>query len=495
MGKPCWPMQSVRLLFLGTLLHLLLRSVPSGYAQTLKINEVTIIHITQLTPGPDLPITAVVYHVFPAFDASQVHDSLFSSRREIWLRCPVRVTQHGYLFVQDDKLKVVLVPADTIHLTIGPSTTSTSRFHYSFSGNTQLEQAYYLAKKIAFSVEPAELGMNAGIKAPNLIEFKHHLDSLTQAELRFWHHYKANQSVSTWFDRFESDAIHYSDAMIRLYMSWYQTDFQRKTQRIPATYYGFLKDIPVRNAGAQYKYEYLGFLREYMNWRLKGAGMPIQTTAPETYYPALRRLSTQLLGDDLGSFFWLWSVSAGAQDNPERARTDLATVKPLKRYQYLVTYLKDRSQRKQRILIAGDKAPTFYLTDTNDSLVTLSQFKGQAVYLCFWFAACGGCKKEYPYENQLVEQFKNKPVKIISICTHTESAQWRDKIKKIGLKTVNLYANETWQKKLETAYAISTYPHYVLIDAAGRVVENFATRPSQNAAAKIDQALPAIGPK
>ena len=176
--------QLIRLLFLGTLLHLLLCLVPSSYAQPLKMNEVTTIHITQLTPGPDLPITAVVYHVFPAFDASQVHDSLSSSRREIWLRCPVRVTQHGYLFVADDKLKVVLVPADTIHLTIGSSATPTSRFDYSFSGKTQPEQSYYLAKQNAFSAEPVELGMNAGIKAPNLIEFKHHVRRQVKVDKR-----------------------------------------------------------------------------------------------------------------------------------------------------------------------------------------------------------------------------------------------------------------------------------------------------------------------
>ena len=44
-------------------------------------------------------------------------------------------------------------------------------------------------------------------------------------------------------------------------------------------------------------------------------------------------------------------------------------------------------------------------------------------------------------------------------------------------------------RTLEEKYAISTYPHYVLIDADGQVVENFAARPSNNAAAKIEQVL------
>ncbi len=110
-------------------------------------------------------------------------------------------------------------------------------------------------------------------------------------------------------------------------------------------------------------------------------------------------------------------------------------------YQYLATYINSRSEAKKTFLKPGDKAPAFFLTDTRDSLVSLSQFKGKAVYLCFWFAGCGGCKHEYPFENKLVEQFKGKPVEIVTICTTTPPGKWREAIRKEGLKTINLFAN------------------------------------------------------
>jgi hypothetical protein len=103
-----------------------------------------------------------------------------------------------------------------------------------------------------------------------------------------------------------------------------------------------------------------------------------------------------------------------------------------------------------------------------------------------------------PYENKLVEQFKGKPVKIVSICIGTPGAadnqqlpKWKAASKRFGLKTIDLYANRAWTKTLSENYIVSTYPHYVLIGADGNIIENFADRPSQGITAKIEQALAA----
>ncbi|UHG93977.1 peroxiredoxin family protein [Spirosoma oryzicola] len=134
----------------------------------------------------------------------------------------------------------------------------------------------------------------------------------------------------------------------------------------------------------------------------------------------------------------------------------------------------------------------------SDSLITLSQYKGQVIYLSFWFATCGACIQEMLYENKLVEQFKDKPVKIVSICIGTPGTannqqllKWKAASKRFGLKTIDLYANSAWTKTLSEKYIVSTYPHYVLIGADGNIIENFAERPSQGIAAKIEWALAA----
>ncbi len=151
-----------------------------------------------------------------------------------------------------------------------------------------MEQEYYVAKKKQFPIEPAQLGMNAGVKAKDLTGFQHQLDSLTNAESTFWQNYKVQYTLPDWFVRFESDAIRYSDAMLRLYMTWYQIDYQHKNQIIPANYFTFLEELPIQNAQAHYDYEYLNFLREYIDWKIKLSGLSnMPTTNRDKYQYAL----------------------------------------------------------------------------------------------------------------------------------------------------------------------------------------------------------------
>lgn len=473
------------ILYVGQLVALFNRAI----GQPIKTSGVTTLHITTENPAGSLPLTAQVYHVFPAFDFSELQDSLSSSKTQTWLRCPVRVTQTGYLSIGQDQLDLWLVPGDTVHVHLTPSGSSLTE-RYRFTGHTQAEQNYYLAKRARFTIAPNQTAMNAGVQSKDLAGFRHKLDSLTSSERFFLQQYQQTHSVPAPFVRFESDAIRYNDAMLRLYMSWYKPDYQKKKQSIPPDYFDFLQRIPARNPAAQYDYAYLNFLREYVNHQAKNAGISVTNKSQDK--AAVDKLINQRLGTDLGGFFRLWAISYGVQDNPERARTELAMNTFPAHYQYLLIYLNQRSAKKAAVLSPGDKAPGFFLPDTHDSLVSLSQFKGQAVYLCFWFATCGGCYHEFPYENQLVKQFEGQPVKIVSICTITKPDKWRETIRKVGLKTVNLLADPAWQKTLEEKYAISVYPHYVLIDADGRIVENFTTRPSHNAAAKIKQVVARI---
>lgn len=85
-------------------------------------------------------------------------------------------------------------------------------------------------------------------------------------------------------------------------------------------------------------------------------------------------------------------------------------------------------------------------------------------------------------------KFEGKPVKIISICTHTSKAKWLEMIKTHKLKMVNLFANKAWETKIEKSYKISAYPHYVLIGKNGHVIQNFAKRPRE-ISSEIEKAL------
>ena len=455
----------------------------------LDLTGVLTVHIKSVPQAQTLPVKLDTYHSFPQNDVSSVRDSITVNRSEIYVNSPLRSVGLSFLTIADSTYQIVGAPGDTIHLFISAILSEGHKQPLvTFVGKNKEVQQYYQAKTQALN-DPIQACMNEGMRAVNLVPFKKMMDETYQKQDQFWMDYQKKHTLPDWFKTYETNTLNYSDAWLRVYMVWYQTDYQKKKQLIPASYYEFKNRIKVKNLTALYQYDYLRFLREQLFWR-------IRQSEPKTSSQALLDYAKKELGQNAGSFFEIWELS-GSVDDPNRIETNFKKQFPAQ-FQYLVDYIKQRASSNVKLLQAGDKAPNFALVDANDSLIALSQYKGQVVYLSFWFTTCGACIKEMPYENKLVEQFKGKPVRIVSICIGTPGAadnqqlpKWKAASKRFGLKTIDLYANRAWTKTLSEKYIVSVYPHYVLIGADGTIIENFADRPSQDIAAKIDQALAA----
>ncbi|AUD04126.1 TlpA family protein disulfide reductase [Spirosoma pollinicola] len=448
------------------------------------------VHIKSVPQAQTLPVKLDTYHSFPQNDVSSVRDSIPLNRREIYVNSPLRSVGQSVLTIADSTCVLVGVPGDTIHLSIVAERNEGHKQPLvTFEGKNKEVQQYYQAKTQVLN-DPLQACMNEGMRAVNLVPFQKMMDETYQKQDQFWMAYQKKHTLPDWFKTYETNALNYSDAWLRVYMVWYQTEYQRKKQVIPASYYAFKSRIKVKNLTALYQYDYLRFIREQLFWQIRQA-------EPKPSSQALIDYAKKELGPNAGSFFEIWELS-GSGDNPNWVETKFKKQFPAQ-FKYLVDYIKQRDRSNVKLLQSGDKAPNFALVDANDSLTTLSQYKGQVVYLSFWFTTCGGCIQEMPYENKLVEQFKGKPVKIISICIGTPGAadnqqlpKWKAASKRFGLKTINLYANRAWTKTLSEKYIVSTYPHYVLIGADGTIIENFAERPSQGIAAKIEKAIAAL---
>lgn len=126
--------------------------------------------------------------------------------------------------------------------------------------------------------------------------------------------------------------------------------------------------------------------------------------------------------------------------------------------------------------LEGKKAPTFHLKNTNDELVTLSDYQGNIILLDFWFIGCPGCKEQLPFDRALLSAFADKPFKIIKVCMKSDKGQWLAMQK--DLPGINLFSNVGWDKKLTRSYKIAAYPRYVLIDQEGVVIKGWSEKPS-----------------
>jgi len=117
----------------------------------------------------------------------------------------------------------------------------------------------------------------------------------------------------------------------------------------------------------------------------------------------------------------------------------------------------------------GDFPPALTLTKMlSGPLATelgWDKLKGKVVVLEFWATWCGPCIKVIPHLNDLVEQFKDKPVVFISVTSENEDAV------RIFLRN---HPMKTWvglddYQVLNKEFYVQGIPHAVVIDTNGRI--------------------------
>ncbi|EOZ92211.1 thiol-disulfide oxidoreductase [Indibacter alkaliphilus LW1] len=131
----------------------------------------------------------------------------------------------------------------------------------------------------------------------------------------------------------------------------------------------------------------------------------------------------------------------------------------------------------------------FILVDREGEYVEAPDFLGNVLLINFWASWCKPCIEEFPYENQLVEKYRDKLVKIINICIETPLEKWEEYIDRFGLKMENYFANDVWTKKLKIQFDIQSLPHALIVDRHGNIVENRSRRASNGVDELLDDLL------
>src|SRR6185437_1258307 len=117
----------------------------------------------------------------------------------------------------------------------------------------------------------------------------------------------------------------------------------------------------------------------------------------------------------------------------------------------------------------GDIPPPLTLTKTIQGLpageISWDKLKGKVVVLEFWATWCGPCVKAIPHLNELVEQFKDKPVVFISVTSENED------VVRVFLKNHPIKASILLDdfERLNKAFHVAAIPHTVIVDASGHI--------------------------
>ncbi|RYY09081.1 MAG: TlpA family protein disulfide reductase [Cytophagaceae bacterium] len=139
----------------------------------------------------------------------------------------------------------------------------------------------------------------------------------------------------------------------------------------------------------------------------------------------------------------------------------------------------------------GTAAPDFCLPATTGGTLSLSDFRGQLLYLSFWKSTSGPCIYDFPYLQDLAQRFAGQNVVFISINLDDTEATWRQQVAQKKLPGVQLWAAGGYQAAPALTYGVQTAPAYLLIGEDGIILNPSAKRPSSRAA--VDEIKQAFG--
>ena len=133
----------------------------------------------------------------------------------------------------------------------------------------------------------------------------------------------------------------------------------------------------------------------------------------------------------------------------------------------------------------GDSAAAFALKDTARERLTLDSLKGRVVLLDFWATWCGPCRQTMPVLQNLVAEFKDKPVDIIGV---NMGERTPDAGKDFMTKKGYTYRCLVEGDDLATTYGITRIPVIIIIDKSG-VISDIVVGSHVDGGAKLRAAI------
>lgn len=395
---------------------------------------------------------------------------------------------------KDLDLTCFLVPFDTLEVDVDFALGQVHQQSIGFIGKYAPLSDYYRAKDIHFKGNnfPFQKGMLAN-QVSSLELFKNSIDTITNIELMFLDEYMHENALPSWFAEYESFDLKYiayslklSEPMLMEYNRGTTSDTFALPE--PGDYFSFADELPLNNEKAILSVYYILSLREYffLYYLNDPAKIIPMDSVNRSSYTGFVKFSVSHFSPYISDLLLAREFDAltSFKKLPE---PDYKLLVDAVQDSSLKNYMKDRYL--MQTLKKGDNAPSFYLKAETNEFHSLKDLRGNVVYLSFWFTGCKPCIKAFPAENDLVDLFKNEKVKIVSICMESSEESWKQLVQDHQLKTLNLFANGNWQKILKESCDVSSFPHYVLIDQYGKVIENKCARPEQGAEQQIRDAL------
>lgn len=118
----------------------------------------------------------------------------------------------------------------------------------------------------------------------------------------------------------------------------------------------------------------------------------------------------------------------------------------------------------------GDVAPDFSIKDPSGQEIKLSDYRGNLVFLNFWYTDCVPCVTEMPDMEKIYEGFKDRKFKMMAVSIDIE---WEKVEKFYQDKNLSLPAFHDPGRKVASRYNVYKFPETYLIDGNGIVLKHY----------------------
>jgi thiol-disulfide isomerase/thioredoxin len=349
-----------------------------------------------------------------------------------------------------------------------------------FKGSYEQQNAYYVAYH-NYIGNPDQEGRpyyNAGDKLIDFNKFPAIADSITQIRLSFLANYPGQ--LPGWFKKHEYWRLKANGTMRKYNVLASKQFYGGKPIPVNKAYYDFEQQFKLVNNEMIVNTEYLWAADFYL---LRQSKKISKKTSDGLLYVIDSLLKNTREADVLKmrGLGVIYTSSKAKYDSVYQAVVfNNNTVK--ERFNNLV-------QTQLGFPKLGVKVPAITLKDIDGKTVSLADYAGKTIIINFWAIWCGPCIAEFPNENKLVQQYKQKDLVVINICVDSDRERWQLISKRDKLQMINLFADNESYQGIKTKFNIGALPRSILINKDLKVADNYFKRASLITAKDLEMIL------
>ncbi|MDR2906425.1 MAG: AhpC/TSA family protein [Bacteroidales bacterium] len=138
----------------------------------------------------------------------------------------------------------------------------------------------------------------------------------------------------------------------------------------------------------------------------------------------------------------------------------------------------------------GAVAPAFTQKDINGKTVTLKQFKGKYVLMCFWGSWCGPCRRSHPHLMELINKYQGDKFQAVGFASDKNKDKWKEAIEKDKLDFIHCNLFDKYKDEdVAKLYNVRAFPTKMLIDPEGKIVGTIVGGDPKELDAMLEKAL------